>query len=326
MATIGTVALQLGLVSKEFKNGLDKATAQLKNSVNNFKNILIAAKLGQYLFAGARDYVQDELTVIYSDLSAMAEGFTKDQIDALKPLAEAFEYVGIKTETAAAAMQEFILSGKPTVLKQLGIVLSDNTKEMLRGLDAAERYQWVLDNMPERIGNLSDSISEETKSMLAMQKQFDDLKKSMGQVFLTTISNVINAFGGLKNAMTIALTAFTAYKIAMIVGNVAIGISKTIATLGFPLGWIIGGTMGVAALASIGALIGGAALAGSAINNLPDPNETLAAGSASSSSPSTNTPSTVVVIKDRFGETQKVMSERSGGLSNNVQTSYGANN
>lgn len=321
MASIGTVALQLGLVTKEFQNGLDKATGILKNSVDNFKNILIAAKLGQYLMLGAREFVEDELKVVYSELSALSEGFTKQQVEALRPLAEQFEYVGIKTETATQAMQEFILSGKSTVLKQLGVYLSDTTKEMLRGMDAAQRYQWVLENMPERINNLSDALSDETKQMLATQKTFDDLRKSMGQVFLTTIGNIINAFGGLQNAMKAALIAFNVYKIATIVGNLAIGISKSLAQGGIFM-WPVIAAMSAGAIASIGALIGGSVLAGKALDNIPSPDAVMNSGEKNNNNNFVST----VVVRDRFGETQKVMSERNGGGSNNVQTSFGANN
>lgn len=320
MASIGTVALQLGLVTKEFQNSLDKATGMLKNSVDGFKNILVAAKLGSYLMAGARDYVADELQSVYAELSAMSQGFTKEQVEALRPLAEQFEFVGVKTELATQAMNEFILSGKSTVLKQLGIYLSDTTKEMLKGMDAAQRYQWVLENMPERIQGLSDTLSDETKQLLATQKGFDDLKKSMGQVFLSTISNIINAFGGLQNAMKVALAAFTAYKIATIIGNVAIGISKAIA-MGSVFSAPIAIGMGLGALGAIGALIGASVLAGNAINNIETPSSTSTTGTTTEQQVVVNT-----VIKDRFGETSKIMTERNGGVSNNVQTSFGANN
>lgn len=83
--------------------------------------------------------------------------------------------------------------------------------------------------MPERINNLSEALSDETKQMLATQKTFDDLRKSMGQVFLTTIGNIINAFGGLQNAMKAALIAFNIYKITTILGNLAIAVSKSLA-------------------------------------------------------------------------------------------------
>lgn len=321
MASIGTVALQLGLVTKEFQNGLDKATGILKNSVDNFKNILVAAKLGQYLMTGANEYVDNQLRVIYAELSALSEGFTRDQINALKPLAEQFEYLGIEAETATQAMQEFILSGKATTLKQLGIYLSDTTKEMLRGMDAAQRYQWVLENMPERINGLSEALDDETKQMLATRKTFDDLRESMGKVFLTTIGNIINAFGGLQNAMKAALIAFNVYKIATIVGNLAIGISKSVAQGGIFM-WPVIAAMSVGAIASIGALIGGSVLAGKALDNIPSPDSTL----NSSDKNNNNNFVSTVVVRDRFGETQKVMSERNGGGSNNVQTSYGANN
>lgn len=321
MASIGTVALQLGLVTKEFKNSLDKAAGMLKSSVDGFKNILIAAKLGSFLMSGARDYVADELQTVYAELSALSQGFTQEQINALRPLAEQFEFVGVKTELATQAMNEFILSGKATVLKQLGIYLSDTTKEMLKGMDAAQRYQWVLENMPERIQGLSDSLSSETKELLATQKGFDDLKKSMGQVFLSTISSVINAFGGLQNAMKIALAAFNIYKIATIIGNVAIGISKAIA-MGSVFSTPIAIAMGVGALASIGALIGASVLAGNAINSVPTPESVGIGNNNENKTQFINT----VVVRDRFGETQKAINERNGGGSNNIQTSFGANN
>lgn len=76
------------------------------------------------------------------------------------------------------------------------------------------------------------------------------------------------------------------------------------------------------AIASISALIGGSVLAGQALNNIPTPDAVMNSGEKNNNNNFVST----VVVRDRFGETQKVMSERNGGGSNNVQTSFGANN
>ena len=80
--------------------------------------------------------------------------------------------------------------------------------------------------------------------------------------------------------------------------------------------------MGAAALASISALIGGAALAVGALNSLD-----TGASSAPTPTPTAPTQSEkqIVIVKDRFGQVQQTISEASGGGSSSIQTNYGSN-
>ena len=194
---------------------------------------------------------------------------------------------------------------------------------MLTAASATERYQWALANLPGEIGKVRNALSPTTRAFYEFQKKADDVKKALGTSFMGMIIGVIDALGGMTNTMKMAIIGFTAYKTAMILGNVGIGISKAIA-MGSVFSTPIAIAMGAAALASISALIGGAALAVNALNNVPE------FDSSSVNNTSTNTSSspekqTVVVVRDKFGDTQKVLSESSGGGSRSVQTNYGNN-
>lgn len=318
--SIGTVALQLGLIDKEFQTGLSKAESEVKKSVDNFKNIIMGAQLASYLFQGAEDYVDKQLTKVQADMSSLASGLTQAQVDNIDKLGDSFEYIGVKSDEATESLTRFILEGKSTELNSLGIYLDENTKSLVSAMDETERYEWVLSNIPDRVSDVADALGDGTLNMIAMQKSAEDLKESLGNTFLQVLNSIINSFGGLQNAMKVALAAFATYKIATILGNVAIGISKAIAQGGV-FGAPVAIAMGVAALASIGAIIGASLTVGSAIDNMDSP--------TSSNEPKTGyseTSSTVVVTNDRWGQTQEVIANRSGGNSSTVQTNYGASN
>lgn len=316
--SIGTVALQLGLIDKEFQTGLSKAEGEVKKSVDNFKNIIMGAQLASYLFAGAEQYVDKQLTKVQADMSSLAAGLTQAQVDNIDKLGDSFEYIGIKSDEATESLTRFILEGKSTELNSLGIYLDENTKSLVSAMDETERYEWVLQNIPDRVNDVADALGDGTLNMIAMQKSADDLKESLGNTFLQVLNDIINSFGGLQNAMRVALAAFATYKIATILGNVAIGISKAIAQGGV-FGAPVAIAMGVAALASIGAIIGASLTVGSAIDNMDSP--------TASNEPKTGyseTSQTVVVTNDRWGQTQEVIANRSGGNSSSVQTNYGS--
>ena len=76
---------------------------------------------------------------------------------------------------------------------------------------------------------MGNTLPDNIQNMIKMRKTMDDLKKAMGSTFLGVIQSITDAFGGIIPAMKTAIIAFAAYKTAMIIGNVAIGISKAIA-------------------------------------------------------------------------------------------------
>lgn len=316
---IGTVALQLGLVDKTFKKGLKQATNEVKNSVNLMKNLVIGAKIGSYIFSGAEQAARENLKMIQTEMSALAAGFSQDMVNGLKPLIEQFDFLGVAADTASDSLYKFILTGRSMSLQTLGVYLDKDTQAMLTAMSAAERYQWALSNIPGHLQKITDKLDPSTKAFYEFQKRTDDLKKSLGVAFTGTLMGIVDAFGGVTNAMKIAIIAFTAYKVAMIVGNVAIGISKAIA-MGSVFAAPIAFAMGAAALASLAALIGGATIAIGALDNVPSPSSTETSGKNE-----TNVNVNVSQTTDRYGQVSKVVNQKSGGLSSNVQTHYGSN-
>lgn len=321
MAALGTVALKLGLSDKEFKTQLNKSVDSVRKSVDQMKNIVLAAQLGNILFSAAQNKMQENLKLVQVELSALSQGITQDMINALKPLIDQFDYIGVGADQAAEALYKFILQGRTMTLNQLGVYVSEDTKALLAGMNAAERYAWALQNIPQHLTTVMEKLDPTTKKMLEFDKKLKDVKETVGMSFLASIMSIVEAFGGLTNVMKTAIVAFTLYKNAMIIGNVAIAISKTLAQGGV-FAWPVAIGLGLSALASLLALDSAAGIAVNALNNIPEPGQVTAASQNASNSVS----QTVVVVKDRFGETQKMVSERNGGASNNIQTSYGANN
>ena len=319
--SLGVVSLALSLSDKEFKSSLNRAVNSVKNSVDFMKNIMIAAKLGSYLFSGAAQQAREELKQVQTALSAMSEGFTKEMIMNLQPIIQQIDYLGVSTDIASDALYKFILTGRTMSLQQMGIYLDKNTQAMLTSASAAERYDWAIKNLPSHINKVMDALSPTTKAFYEFQKKSADVKKALGTSFLGVLVGITNAFGGLTNTMKIAIIAFTAYKTAMILGNVGIGISKAIAT-GTVWSAPAAIAMGAAALISISTLIGGAGLAINALNNIPEPNASNQISNSNNSQKEEK--QTVVIIKDKFGETSKLVSNSSGGGSSSIQTSYGS--
>lgn len=319
---LGVVSLRLTLNDQEFKTSMNKAVNQMKSSVNLMKNVLIAAQLGRYLFSGAAQQAREELKQVQVALSAMSEGFTKEMIKNLQPIIDKVDYLGIGADQAADALYKFVLTGRAMSLQQLGVYLDKDTQAMLTAASAAERYEWALSNIPGKLDDIMATLSPTTKAYYEFQKKADDVKKALGTSFMAVILGIINAFGGLTNTMKLAIIAFTAYKTAMILGNVGIGISKAIAT-GTVFAAPAAIAMGVASLAAIGALIGGASLAVNALNNIPefDANTTVSS-SVPNSSQNTNNPQTIVVVRDKYGEMQETI-ENSSNNSSSIQTNYG---
>lgn len=315
---LGLVSLALTMSDKEFKSSLNRAVNNVKSSINVMKNLMIAAKLGNFLFSGAAQQAREELKQVQTALSAMSEGFTKDMIENLQPVIEQIDYLGVSADQAADTLYKFILTGRALGLQQLGIYLDKDTQSMLTAASAAERYEWAIKNIPKHIEKVMNSLSPTTKAFYEFKKKADDIKKALGTSFLGILVGITKAFGGLTNTMKIAIIAFTAYKTAMILGNVGIGISKAIA-MGSVWSAPAAIAMGAAALISIGTLIGGAGLAINALNNIPEPNT----NKINNTNGSNNDKQTVVVIKDKFGETSKVINNASGGGSSAIQTNYG---
>lgn len=320
--SIGQILLSLNLNDKEFKSSMNRAVNQFTKTVNTMKNLLIAAKLGSFLFSGAAQQAQEELKQVQTALSAMAEGFSADMIKNLQPIIEQIDYLGVSADQASDILYKFILTGRTMGLQQMGIYLDKDTQSMLAAADAATRYQWAIENIPGKIQDVQNALSPTTQAFFEFKKKADDVKKALGTAFTGVLLSIVNAFGGVTNAMKVAIIAFTAYKTAMILGNVGIGISKAIA-MGSVFSTPIAIGLGVAALGAISALIGGASIAVNALNNIPDPNV-----NTSTFNPSQNTSipqkETVIIVKDKFGETSKLMSESSGGGSSSIQTNYGS--
>lgn len=318
--SLGQISLKLTLSDEEFKSSMNKAVDQVKNSVNLMKNIFIAAQLGSYLFSGASQQAQEELKQVQTAMSAMAEGFSVEMIKNLQPIVDMVDFLGVGADQAADILYKFVLTGKAMGLQQMGVYLDKDTQSMLSAMSAAERYNWALKNIPQNVQKVYNALSPTTKAFYEFKKRADDVKKSLGTSFTSVLLGIVNAFGGVNNAMKIAIIAFTAYKTATILGNVGIGISKAIAMASV---WSAPAAiaMGAAALASISALIGGAAIAVNAIDNVPNIENSFDSTASQATQNNENKQETIVIIKDRFGETQETISQKNG-VNSNVQTKY----
>lgn len=323
MASIGKVLLALGLDNKELNGSLTKAENQLANSINNMKTILIGAQLGRYLLAGANDAINAQVDQMYAKLNLLNNGLTELQYDQITAMAEKFESLGSNAELAQLKITEFVLQGRGTGLKELGVYLDQDTLSMLKNASAAERLQFVLSEFPKHLQGMSEMLPDSVEDMLAMRKTMDDLKEAMGMTFLSVVKKLVDAFGGIPNVLKTAIIAFTAYKTAMILGNVGIGISKAIAQGGvFAAPVAIG--MGAAALASIAALIGGASLAVSALNNIPSTNTQQTQDNTATVTDNLNNAANVnvTITNDRYGQMEQVK-EKSNGIITNTQSKFG---
>lgn len=322
MASIGKVVLALGLDNKEFKSSLTSAEKQMANSINSMKNLFVAAQLGKYLFSGAEQQARENLKVVQTELSALAEGLSQDQINLLKPIIDQVDYLGVAADQAADVLYKFVLTGRAMGLQQMGIYLDKTTQSFLSTASAAERTEWAIANIPKMLEEVRNKIDPTTAAFYEFQKKSDDVKKALGTSFLGVITNVIDSLGGVTNAMKIGIIAFTSYKTAMILGNVGIGISKAIAQGGV-FATPIALAMGATALTSISALIGGASLAVDALNNVPEfsSNNAKAEKGVFVDTPSSSNVN-ITIKNDRYGQFEE-LSEKSNGILVNSQTKFG---
>lgn len=323
MASIGKVVLALGLDNKEFQGSLNSAEKKMANSINNMKNLFIAAQLGKYLFSGAEQQARENLKVIQTELSALSEGLSQSQIDLLKPIITQVDYLGVAADEAANILYKFVLTGRSLGLQQMGVYLDKTTQSFLSTATAAQRTEWAIANIPKLLEEVRNKIDPTTKAFYEFKKKSDDVKKALGTAFLGVITNVIDSLGGVTNAMKIGIIAFTSYKTAMILGNVGIGIAKAIAQGGvFAAPIAIG--MGVAALASISALIGGASLAVKALNNVPEfsSNNSNSEKGVFTDTSNPNNNVNITIKNDRYGQFEQ-LSEKSNGILVNSQSKFG---
>ena len=322
MASIGKVVLALGLDNKEFKSSLTNAEKQMANSINSMKNLFVAAQLGKYLFSGAEQQARENLKIVQTELSALAEGLSQEQINLLKPIIDQVDYLGVAADQAADVLYKFVLTGRAMGLQQMGIYLDKTTQSFLSTASAAERTEWAIANIPKMLEEVRNKIDPTTAAFYEFQKKSDDVKKALGTSFLGVITNVIDSLGGVTNAMKIGIVAFTSYKTAMILGNVGIGISKAIAQGGV-FATPIALAMGATALTSISALIGGASLAVNALNNIPEfsSNNAKAEKGVFVDTPSSSNVN-ITIKNDRYGQFEE-LSEKSNGILVNSQTKFG---
>lgn len=138
---LGIVSLALSMSDKEFKSSLNRAVNSVKNSVNTMKNIMVAAKLGSFLFSGAAQQAQEELKQVQTALSAMSEGFSREMIENLQPIVQQIDYLGVSADVASDSLYKFILTGRALGLQQMGVYLDKETQAFLSAASAAERYE-----------------------------------------------------------------------------------------------------------------------------------------------------------------------------------------
>jgi len=316
---LGNVTLALGISDKQFKSDLGRAQNQFKSSVGQMKTMMIAAAIGSYLMTGANAAIDATVDQMYAKMNLMDQGLSELEYDGVALMAEQFELLGSNAEVAQLKMTEFIVQGKSVGLKELGIYLTKDQIAMAKSMTTAERYQFILSEFPDYLNKMSDTLPEGTKNMLEMRKTMEDLREVMGTVFLTTIDKLIDGFGGIGPVLMTAISLFTAYKSAMIIGNVAIGISKAIA-MGGVFAAPVALAMGAAALISLGALVGGASLAIGAIGDLPP----ATTGGETSTETPTSSGIHVTVNQDKYGQVSSITNAASGGGSSSIQTNYGS--
>lgn len=226
---LASAILSLKLEDKKFKNEMDKSINQFQGQIGKMKNILVGAALGRYLLSGANDAINAAVDKVKSLITLTSQGFTKSQSQEILTMGESFELMGYNAEQASVAISSFIATGKGMGLKSIGVVLDQDTMSMLAAASAAERYKWAIEELPKYLESMGKELPDNILNMIKMRKTMDDLKEAMGSTFLKVVQGITDAFGGIIPAMKTAIIAFTAYKTAMIIGNVAIGISKAIA-------------------------------------------------------------------------------------------------
>ncbi|WGI36480.1 hypothetical protein [Mesomycoplasma lagogenitalium] len=291
----GKVAIKIGIEkAKNFSSQTDKIRREFFFIWKDLKSSLSVGKLSSLLFQGMNDAIEEYKVKARQAANLTELGFNSSVMENLQDMADKFEQIGYNAEQATDIFTQFLATGKATTLQGIGIYLDSNTKSILTNASAQERLNWIMKNGNHLLKSQSDAMPENIKAMIQMKKASDDVKKALGSSFSNTLTSIINLFGGVNNAMKMAIVAFTAYKMAMIVGNVMIGISKAIA-VGTVFSAPVAIGMGAAALAALGVM---GAMAGIAYNSI---------GSESSTAQTSNSPTVTNVIQlevteDRFGK------------------------
>ncbi|MFV8479039.1 hypothetical protein ACNQ13_01465 [Mycoplasma sp. VS428] len=314
--SVGKVELSIGLDVKSIDRTLKSMQKKFSNSINNIKNMFAAAKIGSYLFAGADKSIQEYMAKMRLAANLQEAGFGREASDRVFQLSDNFERLGYSADAANDAFTQFIISGKATSLQTVGIYLDKNTKSTLANASAQERLNYLLKNGNRLYNKQAREMPKGIANMVKMKKASEDLQKALGQAFLGTISNLIDMFGGLSRTLKFALVAFTAYRTAVVLGNVAMGVSKAIATGSV---WVTAAALaqGAIALAGIGALIGGSVIAGNAIDSMDLDRTTLP-----ENGPGAEGALNVNIVQDRYGTLSEV--SRANGGSRKVQTNFGS--
>ncbi|MHA3828382.1 hypothetical protein [Mycoplasma sp. Z1473D] len=314
--SVGRVELSIGLDVKSIDKTLKRMQKKFTRSINNLKNMFMAAKLGSYLFIGADKSIQEYMAKMRQIAALNEAGFGKDISNRLFEITNNFEKLGYSADMANDSFTQFITTGKATSLQTIGIYLDKNTKQTLTNASAQERLNYLLKNGNRLYNQQANAMPPAIANMIKMKKAGEDVQKALGQAFLATINAVINALGGITPALKTAIWAFTAYKTAMILGNIGIGISKAIA-IGSVWSAPAALFMGASALASISALIGGAAIATAALNNM-EIDKAPTQGNQEGGNLN------IKIVQDRYGSINEV--SRANGNNRKVQTNYGSGN
>ncbi|MFV8478106.1 hypothetical protein [Mycoplasma sp. B6400] len=314
--SVGKVELSIGLDVKSIDRTLKRMQQKFSRSISDIKNMFAAAKIGSYLFTGADKSIQEYMAKMRLAANLQEAGFGKEASDRVFQLSDNFEKLGYSADAANDAFTQFIITGKATSLQTVGVFLDKNTKSTLANASAQERLNYLLKNGNRLFNKQSREMPKGIANMVRMKKASEDLQKALGQAFLGTIASLIDMFGGLSKTLKVALGVFTAYKTAVILGNVAIGISKAIAAGSV---WVTAAALaqGAAALVGISALVGGSIIAGSALNSM-DLDSTTLPESGTGSEGALN----VNIVQDRYGTLSEV--SRANGGSRKVQTNFGS--
>ncbi|CAT05188.1 Uncharacterised protein [Mesomycoplasma conjunctivae] len=266
---LGKLVLKISAVSDQFDKEMEKVSNRIKDQVQNFKKHFNGLAITSFIFKGA-DAAINEYRAKMQLLSNFGS-FGLSQAEELTKISDAFERIGYSADVANQSFLEFVTTGSIKKLKTMGIFLDANTSQKLRNASAQERLNYVLREGMQEYQRQAAALPENIRTLTEFKKESEDLQKNLGMSFLSALTNITKAFGGLQNAMKIAIAAFTAYKMAMIIGNVAIAVSKALA-MGSIFSAPIAFAMGAAALGSLLALGTGAGLAISSIGSPPGDN------------------------------------------------------
>lgn len=278
---LGNLVLKIGADSVAFEKEIGKVKTIIRQQMPKIGEIFKShfSQIFSFLSQGTNGLVSEYLAKTKLSASLLEKGFSKLEVEKLTSLSDSFEKLGYSADLANESFVKFISSGQAAALQQVGLFLDKNTQATLKQATAQQRLNFVLSQGSKSLAQQYAQMPSNIRMLTEMNKTTEDLKKSLGASFSQTLSGIISAFGGLEAAMKTAIVAFAAYKTAMILGNVAIGISKAIAANVFVAPIAI--AMGASALAAIGTIIGGAVTAFSAVPSVSNSQEPKQASSSS---------------------------------------------